>query len=121
MTANDVSKTASLSLNRSPYSKGASRLASDLERTTVSKIEPTPGQWRYVKGGQVRCGDMLLGKFGEYPEAEDEANAKLAAAAPALLEACRKALLLAMPPNRSTADVQATLRAALTLATGGAK
>ena len=39
MTADQVSKTASLSLNRSPYSKGAEKLAADLDRTLTKAEE----------------------------------------------------------------------------------
>lgn len=128
MTANDTAKTVAVALGRSPYSKGASRLQADLEKP----VTHTPGPW-----DQRGCHFNILGPKHEiickpYPgtfangTSEDEAlaNAKLIAAAPALLEACKLALAESETIGATTdrdSHIRYVLRAALTLATGGAK
>ena len=64
----------------------------------------TPGPWQWVVGPHVELilvaadyhlGDAFVlapGEWGSGDEASDEANARLIAAAPELLEACRRLL-----------------------------
>lgn len=56
----------------------------------------TPGPWRYVDGYfdcDVWAGNKKVLSYERHPTDEDRANARLMAAAPELLEACRVAVM----------------------------
>lgn len=153
MTADSAAKTASLALGRSPFGKGAEKLAAALERTTVNKYAPKGWTTIVDHNDNIQIIDDRERVVATVTEDEDhnfgsekvEANAKLIAAAPALLaevESLRKTLADAldnMPylfpaygkSEGLTTEAKAwreklqaatkSARAALTLATGGAK
>ena len=60
--------------------------------------EPTPGPWTYTDNGEeitIDCGEIYgaavlwAGDSDDWPHAQQLANARLIAAAPQLLEACK--------------------------------
>lgn len=89
----------------------------------------TPGPWRYsgpnsgeIFGwmGQKQDIPLVIAKVGGYWDGEQEANARLIAAAPDLLEAVEHALRLLDKPRNSVdeEEVCVVLRAAKSKATG---
>lgn len=112
--------------------------ASSRQRPAVSKqpsAAPTPGPWKVVESPAAvknRCivrkerqGTCLLSRHiatvsVHGPDAENEANARLLAAAPDLLAACQRALewLVVSPGGASIAETCAAVRAAIAKAEG---
>ena len=105
LTPTDTARTASLALGRSPYSKGAARLAADLGAT----VTHTPGKWEtdidhdgciHVTADTGHRGqwkdiarvDNHEGASAQASAEEVQANAYLIAAAPDLLAALREVL-----------------------------
>ncbi len=107
LTPTDAARTASLALGRSPYSKGAEKLAADLEQTVTTTH--TPGKWEtdidhngciHVTANTGHCGqwkdiarvDNHEGASAQASVEEVQANAYLIAAAPDLLAALKDVL-----------------------------
>lgn len=95
----------------------------------------TPGPWSVDKGGAIRGAKVYKYARGNNTRQlalaclhddlgpdEREANARLIAAAPALLEACEAALEIMDPRGpREQLVIAAVLRSAIAAARGGAK
>jgi hypothetical protein len=95
------------------------------ESPTLPLASPTPGPWVVVGDGLVKAGSRFLGRFWSFgartPDeaAEAEANARLAAAAPDLLDALKRAVveLEHFAPVHAAAEIEIA-RAAIAKAEG---
>lgn len=79
----------------------------------------TPGPWRYVDGYfdcDVWAGNKKVLSYERHPTDEDRANARLVAAAPAMLEALQR-LLIEREGHFSTRPAWDKARAAIASAT----
>lgn len=80
----------------------------------------TPGPWHVSNGVQIRSAKHQIAKVWSMRGGEGNANARLIAAAPDLLEACHVALAeVSAPTGQPSWASELRLRAAIKLATEG--
>jgi hypothetical protein len=96
LSPTDAARTVSATVKRSPYAKGADRLASDLERTNVKQSRNTPlsdtARGLLIVGGEMNAFAQTKATEGREGKRDSErviAALTLLDAAPALLEACK--------------------------------
>ena len=80
--------------------------------------EHTPGPWTATWAGMEQPGVFIVKPYGK-TAVEESANARLIAAAPDLLEACKAVVM--EDGKKPWADVVAGIRAAIAKATEGGK
>ena len=85
----------------------------------MSETKHTPGPWRVANGVQIRSQRDQIAKIWMMRNGEGNANARLIAAAPELLEALQTVVANAPEPYCAiTRAVDAQCRAAIAKATG---